>query len=123
MTGDEVTPGWVPAPAGHPDGLQQVRVWTGDIEIHISSDIAYAIWQYWRATGDDAFMVRYGAEMILDGASFWAAAPSGMTEPSVTVSRRHRPGRVSRPCGQQQLHQLPGEVAPPTRAGYLRMAA
>jgi kojibiose phosphorylase len=71
MTGDEVTPSWVPAPAGHPDGLQQVRVWTGDIEIHISSDIAYAVWQYWRATGDDVFMVRYGAEMILDTAVFW----------------------------------------------------
>jgi kojibiose phosphorylase len=71
MTGDEVTPRWVPAPAGHPDGQQQVRVWTGDIEIHISSDIAYAVWQYWRVTGDDAFMVRYGAEMILDTAVFW----------------------------------------------------
>jgi kojibiose phosphorylase len=51
--------------------LQQVRVWTGDIEIHISSDIAYAVWQYWRVTGDDAFMVRYGVEMILDTAVFW----------------------------------------------------
>ena len=61
----------MPAPAGHPDGQQQVRVWTGDIEIHISSDIAYAVWQYWRVTGDDAFMVRYGAEMILDTAVFW----------------------------------------------------
>ena len=61
----------MPAPAGHPDGQQQVRVWTGDIEIHISSDIAYAVWQYWRVTSDDAFMVRYGAEMILDTAVFW----------------------------------------------------
>jgi len=71
MTGDEVTPRWVPAPAGHSDGQQQVRVWTGDIEIHISSDVAYAVWQYWRATGDDVFMIRYGAEMILDTAVFW----------------------------------------------------
>ena len=71
MTGDEVTPPWVPAPAGHPDGQQQVRVWTGELEIHISSDIAYAVWQYWRATGDDVFMIRYGAEMILDTAVFW----------------------------------------------------
>jgi trehalose/maltose hydrolase-like predicted phosphorylase len=71
MTGNEVTPRWVPAPAGHPDGQQQVRVWTGDIEIHISSDVVYAVWQYWRATGDDVFMIRYGAEMILDTAVFW----------------------------------------------------
>jgi trehalose/maltose hydrolase-like predicted phosphorylase len=71
MTGDEVTPRWVPAPAGHPDGQQQVRVWTGDIELHISSDIAYAVWQYWQATSDDTFIIRYGAEMILDTAVFW----------------------------------------------------
>ena len=71
LSGEEVTPRWVPAPAGHPDGQQQVRVWTGDIELHISADIAYAVWQYWRATGDDEFMVRYGAEMILDTAVFW----------------------------------------------------
>lgn len=71
MTGDEVTPRWVPAPVGHPDGQQQVRVWTGDLEIHISSDIAYAVWQYWQVTGDDAFLIHYGAEMILDTAKFW----------------------------------------------------
>jgi kojibiose phosphorylase len=71
MSGEEVTPSWVPAPAGHPDGQQQVRVWTGDIELHISSDIAYTVWQYWQATGDDTFMIHYGAEMLLDTAVFW----------------------------------------------------
>lgn len=67
-TGDEVTPTWVPEFGGK--GL--VRIWTGDIEIHISADIAYAIRQYWQATGDDTFMRDYGAEIILDTASFWA---------------------------------------------------
>src|SRR4029453_11039450 len=81
MTGDEVTPRWVPAPAGHPDGQQQVRVWTGDIEIHISSDIAYAVWQYWRVTGDDAFMVHYGAEMILENSGFWGLRAEWDTPP------------------------------------------
>ena len=71
MTGDEVTPRWVPAPTGHTDGQQQVRIWTGDRQIHISSDVAYAVWQYWRATGDEVFMIRYGAEMLLDTAVFW----------------------------------------------------
>jgi len=73
MTGNEVTPRWVPAPAGHADGQQQVRVWTGDLEIHISADIGYAVWQYWCATSDDAFMIHYGAEMILSTAVFWGA--------------------------------------------------
>jgi kojibiose phosphorylase len=66
-TGDEVTPTWVL----HPNGQDLVRIWTGDIEIHISADVAYAIVQHWRVTGDDAFMRAYGAEIILDTARFW----------------------------------------------------
>ncbi len=69
-TGDEVTPRWVP---DFRDPTKMVRIWTGDIQIHITSDIAYAIVQYWRVTGDDAFLRDYGAEMILDGARFWAS--------------------------------------------------
>ncbi len=69
--GVEVTPGWVPHPT---DRKQLIRIWTGDIEIHITADIAYAVMQYWQATGDNAFLADYGAEMILDGATFWASA-------------------------------------------------
>jgi len=68
-TGDEVTPTWVPH---FSDPRKLVRIWTGDIQIHITADIAYAIMQYWHTTGDDAFLRDYGAEMILDGARFWA---------------------------------------------------
>ena len=46
--------------------------WTGDIEVHITADIAYAIIQYWQVTGDDDFMLNYGAEIILDTARFWS---------------------------------------------------
>jgi beta-phosphoglucomutase len=66
-TGDEVTPKWVPDQRG--DGL--VRIWPGDIELHISADVAYAIWQYWQATGDDAWMADVGAQVILETARFW----------------------------------------------------
>ena len=66
-TGDEVTPTWVP----HPNGKDLIRIWTGDIEIHISADVAYAVVQYWRVTGDDVFMRDYGAEIVLDTARFW----------------------------------------------------
>ncbi len=65
-TGDEVTPRWAPGPDGLP-----IRIWCGDIELHISSDIPYAIWRYWQATGDDAFMREVGAEIILETARFW----------------------------------------------------
>ncbi len=44
-TGEEVTPTWVANPQ---DRTHLIRIWTGDIEIHISADIAYAIWQYCR---------------------------------------------------------------------------
>ena len=68
-TGREVTPKWVPGPRGE----ELVRIWAGDIEQHITSDVAYAVWRYWRATGDDAWMRDYGAEIMLDTAVFWGS--------------------------------------------------
>ncbi len=69
-TGEEVTPTWVPH---YLDRSKLIRIWTGDIEIHISADIAYAAHQYWVASGDDAWFSEKGAELILDTAKFWAA--------------------------------------------------
>ncbi|MDX2240862.1 MAG: beta-phosphoglucomutase [Leptolyngbyaceae cyanobacterium bins.302] len=69
-TGDEVTPNWVPH-AHDPKAL--VRIWCGDLELHINTDVAYATWQYWQATRDDEWMCRCGAEMILDTAVFWGS--------------------------------------------------
>jgi len=69
-TGDEVTPTWVPHFA---DPTKLVRIWTGDIEIHISADIAHAAYQYWQATGDDTWFIEKGVELILDTAKFWGS--------------------------------------------------
>ena len=69
-TGEEMTPTWVPH---FSDRTKLVRIWTGDIQVHISADIAYAIKQYWDVTGDDNFMRDYGAEIILDTARFWGS--------------------------------------------------
>lgn len=66
--GRETTPRWVPLPNG-----ELIRIWCGDIEHHISADVAYAVWQYWQVTGDDDFMRDYGAEIILDTAAFWGS--------------------------------------------------
>lgn len=67
-TGDEVTPRWaLPSDPYASD----IRIWCRDREIHISADIAYAIWNYWQATGDELWMRDYGAEIILDTAVFW----------------------------------------------------
>jgi kojibiose phosphorylase len=76
-TGDEVTPTWVPHFA---DRTRLVRIWTGDIEIHISADIAHAAYQYWQATGDDTWFIEKGAELVLDTAKFWASRAEWNTE-------------------------------------------
>lgn len=69
-TGEEVTPTWIPDPA---DRRKLVRIWTGDIELHISADIAFGAHQYWRVTGDDDWFIHKGAELVLDTAKFWAS--------------------------------------------------
>ncbi len=69
LTGEETTPRWVP----DPNSDELVRIWSGDIEIHIAADVAYGVCQYWAVTGDDAFMRDCGAEIVLDTARFWAS--------------------------------------------------
>jgi kojibiose phosphorylase len=67
-TGDETTPRMTITPAG-----RVVAILTGEREHHISADVAYAVWQYWRATGDDDFMVVAGADILVETARFWAS--------------------------------------------------
>jgi trehalose/maltose hydrolase-like predicted phosphorylase/beta-phosphoglucomutase-like phosphatase (HAD superfamily) len=67
-TGIETTPETVIGPDG-----ERVDILCGKLEQHISADIAYAVWQYWRATGDDEFLLSAGAEILLETARFWAS--------------------------------------------------
>ena len=67
-TGDEATPDYVTDADG-----RVLRVLSGSLEQHISADVAYAVWHYWKATGDDVFLAEAGAEMLLDTARFWAS--------------------------------------------------
>jgi trehalose/maltose hydrolase-like predicted phosphorylase len=66
-SGDEATPEEIVDPAGR---VLEIRC--GLEEQHISADVAYAVWTYWQATGDDGFMVEAGAEIVLETARFWA---------------------------------------------------
>jgi trehalose/maltose hydrolase-like predicted phosphorylase/beta-phosphoglucomutase-like phosphatase (HAD superfamily) len=50
-----------------------LEVLSGTLEHHISADVAYAVWHYWQATGDDEFLVQAGAEILLETARFWAS--------------------------------------------------
>jgi kojibiose phosphorylase len=76
-TGEEVTPTWLPDQA---DPARLVRVWAGDLELHISADVAYAASQYWQASGDDAWFIDKGAELVLDTARFWASRAEWMPD-------------------------------------------
>jgi trehalose/maltose hydrolase-like predicted phosphorylase len=67
-TGMETTPEHLVGPDGAP-----IEILTGRMEHHISADVAYAVWHYWRATGDDDFFLEAGAEILLDTARFWAS--------------------------------------------------
>ena len=70
-TGEDRTPDFVSLPDG-----SAVRVLNGEQENHISAAVPYAIVIYWRATGDDDFMLRYGAEMLIECARFWRSRVS-----------------------------------------------
>jgi trehalose/maltose hydrolase-like predicted phosphorylase len=67
-TGAEVAPLFARAPDG-----TRVEILTGLREHHISADVAWATWQYWQVTRDEAFLVDKGAELILETARFWAS--------------------------------------------------
>ncbi|MEK8090931.1 glycoside hydrolase family 65 protein [Thermithiobacillus plumbiphilus] len=67
-SGEETTPSVTLMPDG-----RLARVLSGEQEHHISADVAYAVWQYWQATGDADFLLRAGAEILLETARFWAS--------------------------------------------------
>ncbi|GMQ57572.1 glycoside hydrolase family 65 protein [Vallitalea sediminicola] len=53
-------------------GTEQCSLWEyADNEIHITADIVYGIWHYFKATDDIEFMKNYGAEIIVETARFW----------------------------------------------------
>jgi trehalose/maltose hydrolase-like predicted phosphorylase len=50
--------------------------WIADathLQRHVNVAIAYDVWQYYQATGDEEFLSYHGAEMLLEIARFWAS--------------------------------------------------
>ena len=66
----EVTPIW-----GAADIItgERIKIWSGFIQLHISADVAFGIWEYYMVTGDEDFMEKYGYEIIFDTAIFWTS--------------------------------------------------
>ena len=48
-------------------------IYTGTEEDHIVSDVIYGVERYFRVTGDEEFLLRYGLEMVFLTARFWAS--------------------------------------------------
>jgi beta-phosphoglucomutase len=94
-TGDEVTPRWLPPNDPYGD---DIRIWCRDREIHISADIAYAVWYYWQATKDDEWMRDCGAEIILDTAVFWSSR--------VEYSTKYERYEIRGVIGADEYHEL-----------------
>ena len=67
-TGEDVTPRFA-------SKLERTirLIYTGTEEDHIVSDVIYGVEKYFRATGDDSFLLDYGLEMVFLTARFWAS--------------------------------------------------
>lgn len=67
LSGEETTPPSIV----HPETGEVIPVLNGFIELHITSSIAHALWEYWQITADDDFMCNYGVELLVSTALFW----------------------------------------------------
>ena len=56
---------------GDPTTGRDLRTYFRDKQIHISGDVALAMWEYFRLTGDDSLLRNGGAEVILECARFY----------------------------------------------------
>lgn len=56
---------------GDPLTKRELRTHFRDKQVHISGDIALAMWEYFRVTGDDRLLREGGAEVILECARFY----------------------------------------------------
>ena len=62
-TGREECPEWTV------DGVD--RLWMRDEEVHVGADVGYGMMRYVTATGDTAFLVDYGAEVLFETSRYW----------------------------------------------------
>jgi nigerose phosphorylase len=59
---------------GDPFTGRALRTYFRDKQVHISGDVAIAMWDYFRLTGDDSLLLEGGAEVILECARFFHSA-------------------------------------------------
>ncbi len=115
--GIETTPPYGIGPHG-----EMIPILSGLLEHHISADVGWAAWEYWKGTGDDEFMEHMGAELLLETARFWASRASPRR--ARPLSHQHGRGarRVPRGRRRQRLHQRPRALQHRARPRRLRLA-
>jgi len=69
VTGDDVTPTKIVLKSTG----KEIPIFTGSQQVHVTADIAYAVWRYWEATRDEAFLADAGAQILFETARFWAS--------------------------------------------------
>jgi len=90
--GEEETPGW----AKDLDG-RIIRIHTGEMEHHITADIAYAFYHYYNVTHDEKFLRDYGYEVIFETARFWASR--------VEYNKKKKKYEIKQVIGPDEFHR------------------
>jgi trehalose/maltose hydrolase-like predicted phosphorylase len=75
------------------DGVEVTPTWaeTGRLEQHITGDVALAQWQYYLATGDDAWLADRGYPVIRGAAAFWASRATRNADGSWSIKHLEGP--------------------------------
>ncbi|MBU1027275.1 MAG: glycoside hydrolase family 65 protein [Candidatus Margulisbacteria bacterium] len=89
-SGEETTPNY----GLRADG-SSVKIFTGDEEHHIVSDVAYGVFNYMQATKDTDFLYKYGAEIIFQSARFWLSR----------VEKRRDRYEIRKVIGPDEFHE------------------
>jgi len=90
-TGEEETPEW----AKDIDG-SIIKILTHKFEHHITSDISYALYKYYVATGDEKFMQEKGYEIMFGTARFWASR--------CTFNKKTKKYEINQVIGPDEFH-------------------
>jgi alpha,alpha-trehalose phosphorylase len=69
VTGADVTPMKIVLKSSG----KEIPIFTGTQQVHVTADIAYAVWRYWEATHDEEFLAGAGSEILFETARFWAS--------------------------------------------------
>lgn len=72
VDGEDVTPSQIILKGSG----RQVPIYTGTQQIHITADVAFAVWNYWNKTQDGDWLLTQGLELMIETARFWASRVS-----------------------------------------------